>query len=99
MAVEFADFTPEEQATVDRIAKRAAKIFREAGMRRPAIEFEMDLSAVHAKVPLRLAELEQADDFNFGHDIAGIYRHLNRQTGELEDFFVPRFADHQHARA
>lgn len=47
---------------------------------------------MHAKVPLRLAEFANADNFNFGHDVAGILGHLNRQTGELEDCFLPRFA-------
>lgn len=53
----------------------------------------MDLSAVHANGnPLRLEELRQADDFNFAHDILGIRRHLNRETGKLEDGFRPRFS-------
>jgi hypothetical protein len=51
----------------------------------------MDLFTVHNTVGLKLDELLAADDFNFFHDLSGITRHLNRATGELEDFFVPRF--------
>lgn len=68
-------------------------MFRQAWVRVTRMDVEMDLSATHATCPLRLAELADADDFNFSHDMGGIRRHLNRQTGELEDFFVPRFAE------
>ena len=55
-------------------------------------ELAMDLTAVHANGrKLKLAELLAADDFNFCHDVNGIRRHLNRQTGQLENCFVPRF--------
>lgn len=53
----------------------------------------MDLTAAHANGnPLRLANLLAADDFNFMHDVCGIARHLNRDTGKLENFFSPRFS-------
>lgn len=54
----------------------------------------MDLIAVHLGCcRLRLGELLDADDSNFIHDIAGIERHLNRRSFQLEDCFLPRFAD------
>lgn len=37
--------------------------------------------------------MEQADNFNFMHDISGINAHLNRNTGELSKRFLPRFFD------
>jgi hypothetical protein len=43
-------------------------------------------------MPLDLDKLLTADDFNFSHDVFGIARHINRRTGEIEDFFVPRCA-------
>lgn len=53
----------------------------------------MDVAACHANgCPLRLQELLDADDFNFAHDFFGIRRHLDRTTGELTNFFRPRFA-------
>jgi hypothetical protein len=37
------------------------------------------------------------DDGNFLHDIGGIYRHLDRSTGQLTGCFLPRCAcpDHE----
>lgn len=53
----------------------------------------MDLTAVHANgCPLRLGALLEAHPFDFAHDIGGIRRHLNRETGQLEDHFLPRYA-------
>ena len=92
MPVQFAKFTEAEQEAVDAIVDRAVRMFRKFRIRRTPMDWEMDLAAVHAKIPLRLHELAEADNFNFSHDLAGIYGHLNRETGELEDFFVPRFA-------
>lgn len=53
----------------------------------------MDVDAVHANgCPLLLAELRDAPDGDFAHDIAGITIHLNRRTGKLEGCFLPRYA-------
>ena len=57
------------------------------------MEVEMDICATHANgCPLKLAELLAAEDFDFSHDMLGIRRHLNRETGKLEDCFLPRYA-------
>lgn len=53
----------------------------------------MDLTAadgVNGNLPIDWAKLMAFDDFNFMHDLAGIAEHLNRSTGKLEDFFLPR---------
>lgn len=92
MSIEFATFTEDEQAAVDAIINRAASLYRAAGIKQTLTHIRMDLSAFHAKCPLRLHDLLDADDANFSHDIGGIYRHLNRETGELEDCFRPRFS-------
>lgn len=89
--VEFARFTAGEREAVDRIVDRAMGLFAEARVEKTRMDVEMDLAAVHAHTPLRLGALAAADEFNFAHDIGGIHRHLNRQTGELEDCFLPRF--------
>lgn len=53
----------------------------------------MDITAVHANGnPLKLAELLATDDFNFTHDVFGITRHIDRETGKLGGCFVPRFS-------
>lgn len=94
-AVQFADFTKEEQGIVNRIIARAARMARQNGDRIDRMSLDMDLAATHAHCPLRLQELLDADDFNFSHDIFGIMRHIDRSTGLLGDCFLPRFAAHQ----
>ncbi|MFZ2470206.1 MAG: hypothetical protein WAW54_17595 [Parvibaculum sedimenti] len=39
-----------------------------------------------------LERLEAFDDFSFLHDVTGIARHLNRETGEMGGHFTPRCA-------
>lgn len=53
----------------------------------------MDLIACHnGGCPLDFAAMAACEDFSqVAHDIAGIGRFLNRETGELVDFFAPRF--------
>ena len=63
------------------------------------INLVMDLCAadgVNGNNPLDWDRLLSADDFNFMHDVAGICRHMNRETGELGGCFLPRFTAHQH---
>lgn len=88
----FAQLTAEEKATVDRIVDRAVAMYAAAGYPRKSIDIRMDIEATHARLPLRLEELVEADDFNFAHDIGGIARHLDRKTGLLTGHFLPRFA-------
>lgn len=78
---------------INRIAHRAHDMHREHTGRdaRDIIEWQMDFTACHANGnPLDLQKLLDADDFNFAHDAFGIARKLNRDTGELTDFFSPR---------
>ncbi len=88
MTVQFAEFTDSERQIVRAIVDRAVN----AGIYSDQLDVYMDISAVHVHCPLRLADLLAADQFNFNHDMRGIFRHINRQTGELENFFLPRFA-------
>lgn len=83
----------DEFKLIDRIANRALNIAVGYGIPHKKADFAMDITAVHANGnPLRLRELLEADEFNFAHDVFGIYRHLNRETGELENCFRPRFS-------
>ena len=53
----------------------------------------MDIEFVHADiVRLDLAALARAPDFDFAHDVIGIWNHYNRISGKLEGGFLPRFA-------
>lgn len=84
--------TNEEYDVIEKIVERAAAI--DPDINRGTLT--MDITAAHANgCPLKLGELLAAPDSDFFHDIAGITRHINRETGELEDFFLPRYAKNQ----
>ena len=75
------------------IARRAKKMADTMGTRYTFLDIVMDLDACHSNgCPLRLADLLAADDANFAHDIFGIRAYMNRQTGKLENCFLPRYA-------
>ena len=73
MSVSFAHFTPEEEALVTQIVARAETLFHEHHPHATfdRLAFEMDIAAVHAHTPLRLADWLAADNFNFVHDWRG----------------------------
>jgi hypothetical protein len=78
------------------IARRARDLLLDHKIDRPALDIAMDIQATHCNGnPLRLSDLLGADDFNLLHDVSGIARHLNRDTGKLEGFFSPRFSDNR----
>ena len=82
------NYTKAEARIIARIAKRAA-----ASLEVEYQDTEMDVAAVHCNgCPLDLPKLLEFDDFNFAHDIIGIRRHLDRETGELKNHFLPRCA-------
>ena len=94
MSVSF-KVTQEETDLILRIARRAVREARKAKIRYPLTGVRMDLTATHANgCVLRLADLLKADTFNFNHDIFGIRKHLNRKTGQVEQFW-PRYAVEQ----
>lgn len=95
--VKFARFDTEAMAVVDRIVVRWLARVQETPAFAPFDGYDaqcvvMDLGAVHAHTPLRLQDLADADDFNFGHDMSGIANLIDRRTGKLTRSFVPRFA-------
>lgn len=85
--------TKEELRVIANIAMRAVKMAQDAGIKYTQMDALMDLDACHSNgCRLKLTELLGADDGNFGHDVFGIRRHINRETGKLENCFLPRFA-------
>ena len=57
------------------------------------ISVMMDLAAANGdngNPPLDLDKLLAFDDFSFLHDVVGIVRHMNRETGKLDGRFMPR---------
>lgn len=86
--VSFACSWKDEQ-TITKIVKRARSLNKKVD----GLSLRMDLTAAHANgCPMDFDRLLEADDFNFLHDIYGISRHINRETGELMNCFLPRFA-------
>jgi hypothetical protein len=82
-----------EAILISKIAKRAAIMAKKSGVHYEYITVVMDVTAVHLNGnPIDLLALSQSDDFNFGHDVFGIRRHINRNTGQLENCFSPRFS-------
>jgi hypothetical protein len=89
-----------ETRIIDEIAQRAMGLSARTGDPFTKLDISMDITAVHCNgCPLRLEALRDADDFNFAHDILGIRRHLDRETGRLGDYFIPRFAERPIAKA
>lgn len=92
MEINF-DLPPEDFDTVCEIADRADASGLTHPDRYSRITLIMDLCACHNHAtPLDFKRLSEADGLNFNHDIAGIARHMDRETGQLRDCFVPRFA-------
>lgn len=87
------DVTTAELDLVAEIAGRARAVA--SGLRIPYTHqtIVMDLIATHANGrPLDFERLRDFPDGDFAHDVFGIRRHLNRETGELRDCFLPRCA-------
>ncbi len=77
----------EDAILIAKITKRANRYRK--GIKR--LTLYMDLVMVHWHYGLRLADLLAADEANFVHDISGITRHLDRETGGLMNCFLPRY--------
>jgi hypothetical protein len=85
----------EELILLSRIARRAeAEIFKNRpDMVQSIADTIMDLSACHAQgCALDFERLLMAPTFDFAHDVLGIRDHLNRETGQLEGLFYPRYS-------
>lgn len=83
-----------DKSAIVAIASRAMPIFSRAlGRDAPKVsDVIMDLTACHANgCPLRLQDLLEADDLNLVHDVVGIHRHIDHETGALGGSFLPRF--------
>lgn len=85
-AVSF-NVTAQERATIEAIVARASG----ANLHADRVALQMDITATHANgCALDLGSLLVADDFDFYHDVLGIQRHIDRRTGRLGNFFLPR---------
>lgn len=75
------------QRIVDRVYKEMADYPDDR------LTLTMDLEATHSNgCPMDFVKLLSAPSFDFFHDVAGIRRHIDRETGKLLDCFLPRCA-------
>jgi hypothetical protein len=85
--------SPEDGQFITQIAARAVRMATKLGVTYDLRSWSMDVTAVHCNaVPLDLPKLLQAGEFDFAHDLLGIRRHLDRETGQLRECFLPRCA-------
>lgn len=92
-----------EEAQIKIVMKRAvrlAKLEGESLTSKKKQHLEMDITAAHANgCALDFTKLLGFDDASFGHDVWGIRKYMNRCTGKLTDFFVPRCAKSNEAKS
>ena len=87
------DTTQEDAEVIAEIAKRVNSMATKTGFTYDVMAASMDITATHRNgCPLKLGELLGADEFNFAHDTLGILHHIDRESGQLTDCFVPRYA-------
>lgn len=85
--------TMQDHKLIKKIAQRAADLYDRIGVRVHWHFIASELTIVHDEiVRLRLAELLEARDGDFAHDIGGIHRHLRIEREPQLDCFLPRFA-------
>jgi hypothetical protein len=87
------DATPEEYELIAKVAARAIEEGGQIGFRPLYLDLQMDINAAHSNgCPLDLQKLLDFPEVDFWHDIYGICEYINRTTGKLEGFFLPRSA-------
>lgn len=88
------DISKKDAKLIDTIVDRAiALCIREKIPVGDRLNIEMDITAVHRNGnALDLERLLAAKDPDFGHDVFGISRYIDRDTGALTDHFRPRFS-------
>jgi hypothetical protein len=93
MRVSFA-IAKSRLALVNKIVERAVRLNLAGGKHWYTEQTcRMDLVATHANgCPMAFRRLLDAPDFDFTHDICGIARHIDRESGKLRGFFHPRSA-------
>lgn len=85
--------TKKEMKFIERIVQRALYMAEELEMSIDKKHLLMDIEACHCNgTKLDLKKLMSFDNSNFSHDVFGIRKHLDRNTGKLRDCFRPRCA-------
>ncbi|MCH8035295.1 MAG: hypothetical protein IH950_16270 [Bacteroidetes bacterium] len=84
--------TKEDYELINQIVYRVINegVFFEYKKENFEIDLTMDLECAFNNDGINLQKLLEFSDMDFAHDVHGIYFNLNRQTGKLENNFVPR---------
>jgi hypothetical protein len=81
----------EEHKQIITIAKRAIKLSEKNDITYSMTDCIMDITATHCNgTKINLKKLIEFNDSNFGHDVYGIRRYIDRNTGKLTNNFLPR---------
>ena len=81
------------ERVIDAIVERAMMLSLKHEMNVPKGDLFDAIVEVHGGgCPLRLGDLLKAADFDFGHDVFGILKHLDPGSGGNMGSFLPRFA-------
>lgn len=89
MMIDWSKASRDDVLTINRIAKRALAIDHRLDL----LQLQMDLEGCHVSgCQLDLTRMESGANADLMHDVYGIRRHIDRDTGELCDNFLPRFA-------
>ena len=87
--IDWSKTTYGDERTILAIAQRAARQCLDLRVMNVA----MDLMACHTNgCPLKLDDLLAAPGDSFLHDVCGIAAHIDHDTGELHDCFLPRYS-------
>lgn len=86
--------TKKDSRLIRAIVDRAMAIFEaDPDITYSKSDCHMDIRACHVNgCELDLERLLSFPDADFGHDVFGIRRYIDRDTGKLTDYFVPRCA-------
>jgi len=87
--IKWDNATKQEIIIINRICRKAKEILQELDL----MSLSMDLTAVHVSgCKLDLEKLLNFDDSDLVHDVCGIIMNIDRKTGKLDNFFLPRCA-------
>lgn len=78
--------------TLSALADRAEALYRRHGIADTRTAIVMDLDNTDRHMPLDAEALLASSDADFAHDMLGIRRHIDRETGTLTGCFTPRYA-------
>lgn len=79
-----------ELELISAIADRAVTTFSRVGREYDKFSAFMDIEIANEVFGLRLTDLAMANDADFGHDVFGIYQHIDRSTKSFPEGWLPR---------